>query len=57
MRFMEECPYITPCGYCSRTQKMCDKKKQAMPMAAMAERTGKAREEYLKENQMKRMGE
>lgn len=26
MRFYEECPYITPCGYCSRQQKPCEKK-------------------------------
>lgn len=57
MRLMEECPYVTPCGYCSRQQKPCDKKKQAMPMAALSERTGKAKEEYSKENQMKVMGE
>lgn len=26
MRFYEECPYITPCGYCSRQNKPCEKK-------------------------------
>lgn len=25
MRLGEECPYITPCGWCSRQGKPCDK--------------------------------
>lgn len=25
MRLGEECPYITPCGFCSRQGKPCDK--------------------------------
>lgn len=25
MRLGEECPYITPCGWCSRQGKSCDK--------------------------------
>lgn len=24
MRFLEQCPYITPCGYCSRLGKECE---------------------------------
>lgn len=27
MRLGEECPYITPCGFCSRQGKPCDGKK------------------------------
>lgn len=26
MRIGEECPYITPCGFCSRQGKPCEKK-------------------------------
>ena len=26
MRIGEECPYITPCGFCSRQEKPCEKK-------------------------------
>lgn len=26
MRLGEECPYITPCGWCSRQEKPCEKK-------------------------------
>lgn len=26
MRLGEECPYITPCGWCSRQSKPCEKK-------------------------------
>ena len=26
MRLGEECPYITPCGFCSRQGKPCEKK-------------------------------
>jgi len=26
MRFGEECPYITPCGWCSRKEAPCDNK-------------------------------
>lgn len=26
MRIGEECPYITPCGFCSRQDKPCEKK-------------------------------
>lgn len=26
MRFGEECPYITPCGWCSRKNAPCDNK-------------------------------
>lgn len=26
MRIGEECPYITPCGFCSRQLKPCEKK-------------------------------
>ena len=25
MRLGEECPYITPCGWCSRKEKPCEK--------------------------------
>lgn len=25
MRIGEQCPYITPCGYCSRLGKECDR--------------------------------
>lgn len=28
MRMFEECPYITPCGWCSRQNKQCEKKKE-----------------------------
>ena len=28
MRMGEECPYITPCGFCSRQGKPCDYKRQ-----------------------------
>lgn len=37
MRLGEECPYITPCGWCSRKGKPCDveeaKKKRKAIMA------------------------
>lgn len=28
MRFGEECLYITPCGWCSRLDKPCEKKEE-----------------------------
>lgn len=28
MRLMEECPYITPCGWCSRQGKPCEVKEK-----------------------------
>ena len=28
MRLMEECPYITPCGWCSRQDKPCEIKEK-----------------------------
>ena len=28
MRLGEECPYITPCGWCSRQEKPCEKKQR-----------------------------
>jgi hypothetical protein len=33
MRMFEECPYITPCGFCSRKGEQCthDKRKPSMP--------------------------
>lgn len=33
MRMFEECPYITPCGFCSRQGKPCDynRKKPTIP--------------------------
>lgn len=37
MRLGEECPYITPCGFCSRQGKQCESKPRQMridfPMA------------------------
>lgn len=30
MRLGEECPYITPCGWCSRQEKPCEKKPRQM---------------------------
>lgn len=34
MRFGEECPYITPCGWCSRKEAPCDAGKGRKKMAA-----------------------
>lgn len=28
MRIFEECPYITPCGFCSRQYKQCTNNKR-----------------------------
>lgn len=28
MRFLEQCPYITPCGYCSRLGKECEESRK-----------------------------
>ncbi|MCR2047826.1 hypothetical protein NSB25_11080 [Acetatifactor muris] len=32
MRLGEECPYITPCGWCSRKDVPCDSGKYKKPM-------------------------
>lgn len=39
MRLGEECPFITPCGFCSRQLKPCEKKKQpvTLDLAPVAE--------------------
>ena len=31
MRISEECPYITPCGFCSRQGKQCDSSRKNNP--------------------------
>lgn len=28
MRIGEQCPYITPCGFCSRLEKKCDRNRK-----------------------------
>lgn len=33
MRFGEECPYITPCGWCSRKNQKCDMRKRRLQSA------------------------
>lgn len=30
MRLAEECPYVTPCGWCSRQNKPCDRPNRSM---------------------------
>jgi len=37
MRWGEECPYITPCGWCSRQGKPCEKRPQKPRVDAGAE--------------------
>lgn len=64
MRLGEECPYITPCGFCSRQEKPCEKKpryrvdlpavdltKATEAFKAMGERV-KAEAEQMKDSDM-----
>lgn len=38
MRFGEECPYITPCGWCSRKGTQCDSGKfRKKPLPGISE--------------------
>lgn len=58
MRLGEECPYITPCGWCSRQEKPCEKKQRhridlpAVDLAPVTE-AFKAMGERFKAEQMK----
>lgn len=40
MRFLEQCPYITPCGYCSRLGKEC-KESRKKPKPNEMQKNGK----------------
>lgn len=42
MRMFEECPYITPCGFCSRQGKECDhnRKKPRAPRVDLNKQLG-----------------
>ena len=45
MRIGEECPYITPCGWCSRQEKPCEKRnrrKRNEPIPEMTEEQARA---------------
>lgn len=40
MRLGEECPYITPCGWCSRKETPCDSgksRKKQLPLPVISE--------------------
>lgn len=51
MRLGEECPYITPCGWCSRQGKPCEakhrKKESSHKIAAASDDQIKAPAQYL----------
>jgi hypothetical protein len=35
MRLWEECPYITPCGWCSRQNKPCERQKRKKTLSEL----------------------
>lgn len=41
MRLSEECPYITPCGWCSRENKPCeDRERKKKAIQSKTEKRG-----------------
>lgn len=46
MRIGEQCPYITPCGYCSRLGKECDRNRRKLKPT-----TPKRDDAFLKEGE------
>ncbi len=45
MRIGEECPYITPCGLCSRTATPCKEKIKRDPLIMLREQDREKRKE------------